>query len=66
MAELRRMGDRPDTASEAFNKGYSLAKPRRRAYKDVLVVISNCPHLYNPCNGWSPTPIRIIQWQPSS
>ena len=36
------------------------------AYKDVLVVISNCPQLYNPCNGWSPTPIRIIQWQPSS
>jgi len=26
---------------------------------DVLVVISNCPQLNNPCNGWSPTPIGI-------
>jgi urea carboxylase-associated protein 1 len=26
---------------------------------DVLVVISNCPQLNNPCNGWNPTPIQI-------
>ena len=36
-----------------------------RADKDVLAVISNCPQLYNPCNGWNPTPIRIIEWQPA-
>jgi urea carboxylase-associated protein 1 len=35
-----------------------------RADKDVLAVISNCPQLYNPCNGWNPTPIRVIEWQP--
>lgn len=35
-----------------------------RADKDVLAVISNCPQLYNPCNGWNPTPIRMIAWQP--
>ena len=34
-----------------------------RAEKDVLVVISNCPQLYNPCSGWNPTPVRIIQWR---
>jgi urea carboxylase-associated protein 1 len=26
---------------------------------DVLVVISNCPQLNNPCNGWNPTPVQI-------
>src|SRR5258708_5210119 len=36
-----------------------------RAEKDVLVVMSNCPQLYNPCSGWNPTPIRIIEWRPA-
>ena len=36
------------------------------AQRDVLVVISNCPQLYNPCNGWNPTPVRIIEWRPKS
>jgi hypothetical protein len=31
-----------------------------RAERDVLVVISNCPQINNPCNGFEPTPIRII------
>lgn len=35
-----------------------------RAEKDVLVVMSNCPQFYNPCSGWNPTPIRIIEWRP--
>ncbi len=30
---------------------------------DVLVVISNCPQLNNPCNGWNPTPIRCVIWE---
>jgi urea carboxylase-associated protein 1 len=30
-----------------------------RADRDVLVVISNCPQLNNPCNGWNPTPVLI-------
>ncbi len=34
------------------------------ANKDVIVVISNCPQLYNPCSGWNPTPIRLIEWTP--
>jgi urea carboxylase-associated protein 1 len=31
-----------------------------RAEMDVLVVLSNCPQLNNPCNGFVPTPIRVI------
>ncbi len=35
-----------------------------RAEKDTLVVMSNCPQLYNPCSGWNPTPVRVIEWDP--
>lgn len=35
-----------------------------RADRDVLVAISNCPQIFNPCNGWNPTPIRLLTWQP--
>ena len=34
------------------------------AERDVLTIISNCPQLYNPCNGWNPTPIRVVHWRP--
>ena len=29
---------------------------------DVLVVLSNCPQLNNPCNGFRPSPIRVLIW----
>ena len=29
---------------------------------DVLMVISNCPQLNNPCNGYNPTPVQILIW----
>lgn len=29
---------------------------------NVLVLISNCPQLNNPCNGYNPTPIDIAVW----
>jgi urea carboxylase-associated protein 1 len=35
-----------------------------RADMRVLVVISNCAQLNNPCNGWNPTPIRLLVWDP--
>jgi uncharacterized protein YcgI (DUF1989 family) len=35
-----------------------------RAETDVLVLISNCPQLNNPCNGWNPTPVRMLVWEP--
>jgi urea carboxylase-associated protein 1 len=30
------------------------------AQRDTLVLISNCPQLNNPCNGYDPTPIRLV------
>ena len=30
------------------------------AAMDVLCVISNCPQINNPCNGFDPTPIRVV------
>jgi len=37
-----------------------------RALMDVRVLISNCPQLNNPCNGWNPTPVRVIVHGPGS
>ncbi|MCU1428051.1 MAG: hypothetical protein JWL83_2051 [Actinomycetia bacterium] len=34
-----------------------------RADTDVLAVISNCPQINNPCNGFNPTPIRLVVWR---
>ena len=31
-----------------------------RAECDVLAVLSNCPQMHNPCNGYNPTPIRVM------
>jgi uncharacterized protein len=31
-----------------------------RAEMDVIVLISNCPQINNPCNGFNPTPVRIV------
>jgi uncharacterized protein len=33
-----------------------------RADMDVTVLISNCPQLNNPCNGYDPTPVEILVW----
>ncbi|TCP60891.1 hypothetical protein EV663_10765 [Rhodovulum bhavnagarense] len=30
------------------------------AEMDVLCVISNCPQVNNPCNGFDPSPVRVI------
>ena len=29
------------------------------AKTDVLAVLSNCPQMHNPCNGYNPTPIKV-------
>ena len=29
---------------------------------DLIFVISNCPQVNNPCNGFDPTPIRVLIW----
>jgi uncharacterized protein YcgI (DUF1989 family) len=30
---------------------------------DVVALISNCPQLNNPCNGWNPTPVEVLIWE---
>ena len=30
------------------------------AEMDLTVVVSNCPQINNPCNGFNPTPVRMI------
>jgi urea carboxylase-associated protein 1 len=35
------------------------------AHRDTLVLISNCPQLNNPCNGYDPTPVRLVVWRSS-
>ncbi|MCX2932675.1 DUF1989 domain-containing protein [Mycobacterium sp. CVI_P3] len=31
-----------------------------RADTDTLVLVSNCPQINNPCNGFDPTPVRMV------
>jgi uncharacterized protein len=31
-----------------------------RAEMDILVLVSNCPQVNNPCNDFNPTPLRMI------
>jgi urea carboxylase-associated protein 1 len=33
-----------------------------KAEMDVRVLISNCPQLNNPCNGYNPTPVQLLVW----
>ena len=48
----------------AFADGLSAAGKHVEltASRDILVLISNCPQLNNPCNGWDPTPIQLLGW----
>ena len=32
------------------------------ALRNVIVLISNCPQLNNPCNGYNPTPVELLFW----
>jgi len=33
-----------------------------KAEMDVICLISNCPQVNNPCNGFDPTPVEILIW----
>jgi urea carboxylase-associated protein 1 len=33
-----------------------------RAAMDIIVLISNCPQLNNPCNAYNPTPLDVLIW----
>lgn len=56
----------PLTADGGLTFADGLSAPGKyvevRAERDVLVLISNCPQLNNPCNGWNPTPIQLLGW----
>ena len=56
----------PVTAAGDLRFADGISGPGRhvelRAERDVLVVVSNCPQLNNPCNGWDPTPVRMLVW----
>lgn len=34
------------------------------AESDTLVVLSACPQIHNPCNGYNPTPVRVLVTRP--
>jgi hypothetical protein len=34
------------------------------AERDVICVASNCTQIFNPANGFRPTPVRIVTYQP--
>ena len=48
----------------SFEDGISAAGKyvELQADQDVLVLISNCPQLNNPCNAYNPTPIQLLIW----
>lgn len=48
----------------SFEDGISAAGKyvELKAMMDVIVLISNCPQLNNPCNGYNPTPVEYIVW----
>ncbi len=35
-----------------------------RAEVDVIALISNCPQINNPCNGFDPTPVQLTVYAP--
>lgn len=47
-----------------FEDGISAAGKyvEMEALMDVIVLVSNCPQLNNPCNAYNPTPIEVLVW----
>ncbi|MFC9492517.1 urea carboxylase, partial [Streptomyces hydrogenans] len=37
-----------------------------RAETDVLALLSNCPQINNPCNGFDPTAVRMTITEPGA
>ena len=33
------------------------------AEMDVVILVSNCAQLNNPCNDYNPTPVEMIIWE---
>ena len=60
----------PVTAEGGLSFEDGLSAPGKyvemRAEMDVLVLVSNCPQLNNPCNAYNPTPVRFVIWNPEA
>ena len=58
----------PVTASGGLSFADGISAPGKyvemRAEMDVVCLISNCPQLNNPCNGYNPTPVQLTVWDP--
>jgi len=56
----------PVTASGGLSFEDGISAPGKyvelRAEMDVIVLISNCPQLNNPCNAYNPTPAELLIW----
>ncbi len=57
----------PVTFDGALNFADGISSPGKyvemRAEMDVIVLVSNCPQLNNPCNAYNPTPVRMLVWE---
>ena len=57
----------PVTTDGALSFAEGLSGPGHyvelRAERRLVVLVSNCPQLNNPCNGWDPTPIQLLRWE---
>jgi urea carboxylase-associated protein 1 len=56
----------PVTADGGLTFADGLSAPGKyvelRAEMSVIVLISNCPQLNNPCNAYNPTPLEVLIW----
>ena len=56
----------PVTSSGGLTFADGLSAPGKyvelKAEMNVIVLISNCPQLNNPCNAYNPTPIEVLIW----
>lgn len=56
----------PVTAQGGLTFADGLSAPGKyvemRAQMNVIVLISNCPQLNNPCNAYNPTPVEVLIW----
>lgn len=56
----------PVTADGGLSFADGISAPGKyvemQANMDVLVLVSNCPQLNNPCNGYNPTPVELLVW----
>ncbi|MBA4132012.1 MAG: urea carboxylase [Hyphomicrobium sp.] len=56
----------PVTADGGLNFADGLSAPGKyvemQAQMNVIVLISNCPQLNNPCNAYNPTPVEVLIW----